>query len=221
MRLDGGDEFTVVWEEEFVEMLFGEHGAMVITHVLRKRHEFDIMVFVDFFEYLKAEIRLVAVHAVEELRLVVERIKVRLDTEEGARKPEEAFECHPEGDIAVFVFLLITVIHVPSDGVGVVERFLIMVLDVFLHGRKDGAAERLWLGKRAGTRSKPLLDKRIQAKVLHRLDTVHAGGEAFAKPSFDGEIPPAGPFDAGEAVCMLEIEDCFDSFTDIHGIFSI
>ena len=221
MRLDGGDEFSVVWEEEFVEMLFGEHGTMIITHVLCKRHEFDVMVFGDSFEYLKAEIRLVAIHAMEELRLVIEGVEMRLDTEEGARKPEEAFECHPEGDIAIFVFFFISVIHVPSDGVGIVERFLIMVLELFLHGRKDGAATRLWLGKRASTRSKPLLDKRIQAKVFHRLDTVHAGGEAFAKPSFDGEIPPAGPFDAGEAVGMLEVEDCFDSFTDIHGIFSI
>ena len=121
MRLDGGDEFTVVWEEEFVEMLFGEHGAMIITHVLRKRHEFDIMVFGDFFEYLKAEIRLVAVHAVEELRLVIERIKVRFDAKQETWKPEEAIESHPERDVAVVVFFFIMVESRPPDGVDVVE----------------------------------------------------------------------------------------------------
>ena len=96
-----------------------------------------------------------------------------------------------------------------------------MVLEVFLHGRKDGAAEEFGFGKGACSTAKPLLNKGIQAKVLLDFDAVHAGGEAFAKPSFDGEIPPAGPFDAVEAVCMFEIEYCFDSFTDIHGIFSI
>ena len=174
MRLDGGNEFAVVGQEEFVEMLFGEHGAMIIAHVLRKRHEFDIMVFGDFFEYLETEIRLVAVHTMEKLRLVVERVEMRFDTEEGTRKPEEAFERHPEGDVAIFMFLFVTVVHVPSDSVGVVERFLIMVLDVFLHRRKDGAAEKLWFRKRSCARAKPLLDKRIQSKVLHRFDTVHA-----------------------------------------------
>jgi hypothetical protein len=105
----------------------------------------------------------------------------------------------------------------PSDGVDVVECFIIMVLEVFLHGRKDGAAEEFWFGEGACTTAKPLLDKGIQAKVLLDFDTVHASGEAFAKPSFDGEIPPAGPFDAGEAVGMLEVEDCCDSVADIHG----
>ena len=194
---------------------------MVVAHVLRKRHEFDIMVFGDFFEYLETEIRLVTVHAMEEFRLVIEGVEVRFDAEHGAWKPEEAFERHPERDVAVFMFLLITVVHVPSDGIGVVERFLIMVFDVFLHGREDGTTERLWLRKRLCARSKPLLDKWIKAKIFHRFDAVHAGGEAFFKPSFDGQIPPTGPFDAREAVCMLEIQDCFDSFTDIHGIFTI
>ena len=217
MRLDGGDEFFVVGQEEFVEMLFGEHGAVIVAHVLRERHEFDIMVFGDFFQYFEAEVRLVAVHAVEELRLVIERIKVRFDAEHGAWEPEEAFERHPKRDVAVFMFFFIKVVHIPSNGIGVVERFLIMVLDVFLHGRKNGAAEEFRLGNRPCARSKPLLDKWIQAKVLLGFDAVHAGGEAFAKPSFDGEIPPAGPFDAGEAVGMLEVEDCFDSVADIHG----
>ena len=92
-----------------------------------------------------------------------------------------------------------------------------MVLEVFLHGRKDGAAEEFGFGKGACATAKPLLNKGIQAKVLLDFNAVHAGGEAFAKPSFDGEIPPAGPFDAGEAVGMLEVEDCFDSVANIHG----
>jgi hypothetical protein len=92
-----------------------------------------------------------------------------------------------------------------------------MVFKVFLHGRKNGAAEEFWFGKGACATAKPLLDKWIQSEILLGFDAVHAGREAFAKPSFDGEIPPAGPFDAGEAVGMLEVEDCFDSVADIHG----
>ena len=113
---------------------------MVVAHVLCERHEFDIMVFCYFFKYLETEIRLVAIHAMKEFRLVIEGVEMRLDAEQRARKPEKAFECHPEGDVTVVMFLFIAVVHVPSNGVGVVERFIIMVLEIFLHGRKDGSA---------------------------------------------------------------------------------
>ena len=142
---------------------------------------------------------------------------MRLDAKQRARKPEETFEGHPKGDVAVVMFLFITVVHVPSNGVGVVERFIIMVLEIFLHGRKDGSAERLWLWQRACARAKPLLDKGIQSKILLDFDTVHAGGEAFSEPTLDSEIPPTGPFDAWEAVGMLEVQHGFDSFAYVHG----
>ena len=190
---------------------------MVVAHVLCERHEFDVMAFGYFLKYLETKIRLVAIHAMEEFRLVIEGVEMRLDAKQRARKPEETFEGHPKGDVAVVMFLFITVVHVPSNGVGVVERFIIMVLEIFLHGRKDGSAEGLWLGQRACARAKPLLNKGIQSKVLLGFDTVHAGREAFSEPTFDGEVPPAGPFDAGEAVSMLEIQHCFDSFADVHG----
>ena len=91
------------------------------------------------------------------------------------------------------------------------------VLQTIPHGRKDGSAEGLWLWQRACARAKPLLHKGIQPKILLDFDTVHAGGEAFSEPTLDGEVPPTGPFDAGEAVGMLKIQHGFDSFAYVHG----
>jgi hypothetical protein len=99
--LQPGDDAAVVGQQELVEQLLGEHGPVVVAHVLPEGHEVGDADRAQFVDDLELPVRQVGVDAVHQLGLVIEGVEVALDAKEGAREPEEAVEREPEDDVAL------------------------------------------------------------------------------------------------------------------------
>ena len=209
------DDFAVVRQQEFIEKLFGDHRAVVVAHILRKAHEFGFIAVEDAVEHLQIEFELVLVQALHELRLVVEGVKMVFDAEEIAREPEKAVEGEPEDRVAALVLFAVAFERLEIDCVEIVNGARGAELLVFREVAYKRAAVRNLRRPGVG-RADPALHHEVEPEMLLESDRVETGREPLFPPVFESQMPPRSPFDDGEAVGLLEIQDRLETLSCVH-----
>ena len=188
-------------------------SCVIIRHILGKSYHLGLEYLVKRVDRADIEVAEVAVHPVHQLGIIVEGVKVRLDSEQRARIPEEAVQPDAQREVAALIRFgerLYRLDEALDDlvGIGGLADFFVVVLVP----NRAGAVQR----RSRACRCDCDKDKVVHVEVFEYLTIIERGVEPLALPAFDRLVPPSRPLYARQHIDRLEIQNAAKAFAGCH-----
>ena len=219
--LDLRNQAAVIWQKKFIKKRFGEHGPVVVAHVLRDGHEIRLHILRHFVHHPYLPLYKLVTDAVVQFRVVIKGIKMLFDAEQDARPPEGAVQRIPYKRVAAFVRGAqriqlgrkagYCIFRKQIGAYGVIVRFV----------RDDAAAVRSILGAALCLVGQPELFVVCQAEIVLHLTVIQPLRQSFAVPAVQRFIPPVRPLQDGHPIHRRSVHNGMELFSNIHNATSL